>query len=68
EKVERESRSKFGSGERPVRERACRRRSPLSYLKDVCLALLLRHLSPPPCLSSGSGLLRGGSDSGVKTR
>ncbi|CAF1933103.1 unnamed protein product [Brassica napus] len=30
---QRESRSKIGSGERPARERACRRRSPSSYCK-----------------------------------
>ncbi|CAN6935520.1 unnamed protein product, partial [Brassica oleracea] len=31
--VEKENRSKIGSGERPARERACRRRSPSSYRK-----------------------------------
>ena len=59
---------KFGSGEQPVRERTCRRRSSSRYSYDVGLALLLRLLYSPPCLSSGLDLLRGGSKVGVKTR
>ncbi|KAF2596106.1 hypothetical protein F2Q68_00012449 [Brassica cretica] len=68
ERVERESRSKIGSGERPARERACRRRSPSSNCKNVGLSLLFRLLCHPACLSSGSGLICGGSASGLKAR
>nr|VDD50925.1 unnamed protein product [Brassica oleracea] len=45
----------FGSGDRPARERACRRRSPSRYSYDVGLALLFRLLYSPSCLSSGGG-------------
>ncbi|CAF1868478.1 unnamed protein product [Brassica napus] len=68
ERVERESRSKIGSDERPARECACRRRNPSSNRKDVGLSLLFRFLCPPACLSSGSGPIPGGSASGLKAR
>ncbi|KAG5380302.1 hypothetical protein IGI04_028144 [Brassica rapa subsp. trilocularis] len=38
------------------------------YLASLVLFSLPLQLSPPPCLSSGSGLLCGGSGFGVKTR
>ncbi|KAF3526306.1 hypothetical protein F2Q69_00050626 [Brassica cretica] len=60
--------SKIGSGERPACERACRRRSPSRYPKDVIFALLIHLICPPSCLSSGSGPIRGGSDSGLRRR
>ncbi|KAF2616178.1 hypothetical protein F2Q70_00008702 [Brassica cretica] len=55
---------KFGSGERPARECACRHRSPSRYSYDVGLALILHLLYSPPCLSSGSDPLRSGSKVG----
>ncbi|KAF3527726.1 hypothetical protein DY000_02037294 [Brassica cretica] len=67
-RVERESRSKIESGERPTRERACRRRSPSNNRKDVGYSLLFRFLCPPTCLSSGSGLICGGSASRLKAQ
>ncbi|CAN6835277.1 unnamed protein product [Brassica oleracea] len=66
--VERKSRSKIGSDERPTRECACRRRSPSSNRKDVGLSLLFRFLCLPACLNSGLDPIPGGSASGLKAR
>ncbi|WZZ56015.1 hypothetical protein YC2023_056122 [Brassica napus] len=66
--VKRESRSHLGSGVRPARERACRRRNPLSFSFLVPAAVLSSSSSVTALSELWIFTFRGGSVHGAKTR